>query len=240
MNTRKYLIKNSLVACLVGCCVSLASAGNPPFFTTDAVLNAKGELLMTQKGTRHLDIFSADGKSLLHSFPFDEIPTGLLPDGDKVYVTTFEKTGRLQVLSLESGRVEAAIPTGSGACHPMFGPDKKHIYVCNQFDNSVVEVDPVMRKVVRSVKVLREPKSAVFSKDGKYMFVTNFLPSQRADVDVVAACVSVIEMDGFTKVKDIQLLHCCNIMEKENGCAIHWVIAQPFSFSTLNLYSTTS
>lgn len=76
---------------------------------------------MTQKGTRHLDIFSADGKSLLHSFPFDEIPTGLLPDGDKVYVTTFEKTGRLQVLSLESGRVEAAIPTGSGACHPMFG-----------------------------------------------------------------------------------------------------------------------
>lgn len=42
MNTRKYLIKNSLVACLVGCCVSLASAGNPPFFTTDAVLNAKG------------------------------------------------------------------------------------------------------------------------------------------------------------------------------------------------------
>ena len=212
MNTRKYLIKNSLVACLVGCCVSLASAGNPPFFTTDAVLNAKGELLMTQKGTRHLDIFSADGKSLLHSFPFDEIPTGLLPDGDKVYVTTFEKTGRLQVLSLESGRVEAAIPTGSGACHPMFGPDKKHIYVCNQFDNSVVEIDPVMRKVVRSVKVLREPKSAVFSKDGKYMFVTNFLPAQRADVDVVAACVSVIEMEGFTKVKDIQLANGSNAL----------------------------
>lgn len=187
MNTRKYLIKNSLVACLVGCCVSLASAGNPPFFTTDAVLNAKGELLMTQKGTRHLDIFSADGKSLLHSFPFDEIPTGLLPDGDKVYVTTFENTGRLQVLSLESGRVEAAIPTGSGACHPMFGPDKKHIYVCNQFDNSVVEVDPVMRKVVRSVKVLREPKSAVLvdepdrgaagiwsiACDDKHIFITH-------------------------------------------------------------------
>ena len=70
---------------------------------------------MTQKGTRHLDIFSADGKSLLHSFPFDEIPTGLLPDGDKVYVTTFEKTGRLQVLSLESGRVEAADTDGIGS-----------------------------------------------------------------------------------------------------------------------------
>ena len=37
------------------------------------------------------------------------------------------------------------------------------------------------------------------------MYVTNFLPAQRADLDYVAACVSVIEMDGFTKVKDIQL-----------------------------------
>ena len=54
---------------------------------------------MTQKGTRHLDIFSADGKSLLHSFPFDEIPTGLLPDGEKVYVTTVGMTGILQVRS---------------------------------------------------------------------------------------------------------------------------------------------
>ena len=57
-----------MVACLSAVAISLASAGNPPFFTTDAVLNAKGELLMTQKGTRHLDIFSADGKSLLIRF----------------------------------------------------------------------------------------------------------------------------------------------------------------------------
>lgn len=40
--------------------------------------------------------------------------------------------------------------------------------------NSVVEIDPVMRKVVRSVKVLREPKSAVFSKDGKYYVCYEF------------------------------------------------------------------
>lgn len=194
------------------CCMTFASAGNPPFFTTDVVLNAKGEMFLTQKGTKRVDFFSSDGKTLLRSFPMDETPTGILLDGDKAYVTTFQTSGRLQVLLLESGRIEASIPTGSGACHPMFGPDKKHIYVCNQFDNSVVEVDPVSRKVVRSVKVLREPKSAVFSKDGRYMYVTNFLPAQRADLDVVTACVSVIEMDGFTKVKDIQLANGSNAL----------------------------
>ena len=63
-------------------------------------------------------------------FPMDEAPTGILLDGDKAYVTTFGTTGHLQILSLESGRVEASIPTGSGACHPMFGPDKSiYMYV---------------------------------------------------------------------------------------------------------------
>ena len=51
-----------------------------------------------------------------------------------------------------------------------------------------------------------------FSKDGEYLFVTNFLPAQRADVDYVAACVSVIRMSDFTKVKDIQLANGSNAL----------------------------
>ena len=212
MGSHKYLRRNLLVACLAGCCLLGVFAGNPPLFTTDIVVNGNGELLMTQKGTKCLDIYSSGDRKLLYSYPLDEVPTGLLLDGENVYVTTFGNTGHLQFLSLKSGQVEYSIPTGSGACHPMFGPDKKHIYVCNQFSNTVVEVDPAMRKVVRRVEVLREPKAAVFSKDGKYMFVANYLPSQRADLDVVAACVSVIEMDGFTKVKDIQLANGSNAL----------------------------
>lgn len=202
-----------LLICLLGCGISLATAGNPPYFTTGTAVNGKGELLMTQKGTKRLDIFAADGKTLLRSYPFKETPTGLLLDGDMAYVTTFEKTGRLEVLSLKSGQVEAVIPTGSGACYPVFDADKKHIYVCNQFANTISEIDIASRKVVRSVKVLREPLSAIFSKDGRYMFVANFLPAQRADLNVVAACVSVIDMRSFTKVKDIQLANGSNALK---------------------------
>ena len=207
------MIRNFLLICLFGCGISLATAGNPPYFTTGTAVNGKGELLMTQKGTKRLDVFAADGKTLLRSYPFKETPTGLLLDGDMAYVTTFEKTGRLEVLSLKSGQVEAVIPTGSGACYPVFDADKKHIYVCNQFANTISEIDIASRKVVRSVKVLREPLSAIFSKDGRYMFVANFLPAQRADLNVVAACVSVIDMRSFTKVKDIQLANGSNALK---------------------------
>ncbi|RHJ87912.1 YncE family protein [Parabacteroides sp. AM08-6] len=212
MNTRKHLLKITLIACLA-CFISFASAGNLPFFPTDIVLNKKGEMLITEKGMKRVVLLSSDGKTLLKSYPMDEVPTGIVQDEMKAYVTTFGPTGgHLQVLQLESGRIEASVSTGAGACHPMFGPEGKYLYVCNQFTNTVSEIDLSNYKVIRNVQVLREPKSAVFSQDGKYLFVTNFLPAQRADLDYVAACVSVIELKSFTKIKDIQLANGSNAL----------------------------
>ena len=207
MNTPKQILKKIIVAAFLCSPLSFVFAGNPPLFPTDITLNDKGEILITEKGRNRISIFSPDGKTLLRTIPVDESPTGILLDADKAYVTTNAATGHLQIISLET-----AIATGSGACYPIFGPDKKHIYVCNQFQNTVSEVDPAIHQVIRSVKVLREPKSALFSKDGEYLFVTNFLPAQRADVDYVAACVSVIRMSDFTKVKDIQLANGSNAL----------------------------
>ncbi|EOA50496.1 YncE family protein [Bacteroides salyersiae] len=212
MNTPKQILKKIIVAAFLCSPLSFVFAGNPPLFPTDITLNDKGEILITEKGRNRISIFSPDGKTLLRTIPVDESPTGILLDADKAYVTTSAATGHLQIISLETGKQETAIATGSGACYPIFGPDKKHIYVCNQFQNTVSEVDPASHQVIRSVKVLREPKSALFSKDGEYLFVTNFLPAQRADVDYVAACVSVIRMSDFTKVKDIQLANGSNAL----------------------------
>ena len=205
------MFKILLLVCMTCSSIFMAWAGNPPFFPTDVALSEKGEIVMTEKGMKCVDYFSSDGK-LLRSYPVDEVPTGLLLGNDKIYITTFETQGCLRSLSLMTGKSEASVVTGSGACHPMFGPDKRHIYVCNQFQNTVSEVDLESMKLTRMVRVLREPRSAVFSKDGKYLFVANFLPAQRADLDYVAACVSVIEMDGFTKVKDIQLANGSNAL----------------------------
>lgn len=206
------IVKYLWAICLICCNIAFISAGNPPLFPTSIAINEKGEILISEKGVKRIDIYSPDGKSLLRSFPVDDIPTGILPDGNKMYVTTFGTNGRLQTLSLESGKAEKSIVTGSGACHPLFSPDKKYIYVCNQFQNTVSKIDPEKGEVIATVNVLREPKSAVFSKDGKYLFVTNFLPAQRADLDHVAACVSVIKAEGFTKIKDIRLANGSNAL----------------------------
>ena len=183
-----------------------------PFFTTGIALTEKGEILLTQKGTKQIDLFSRDGKNLLHSFNVSETPTGICMYGDKAYITTFETKGMLHILNLSSGIIEASVSVGSGACSPVFSHDQQKIYVCNQFANTISEVDLKQQKVARTVKVLREPKTAVLSKDGNYLFVANFLPNQRADVDVVASCVSVVETKNFSKIKDIQLANGSNAL----------------------------
>ena len=183
-----------------------------PLYPTDLAIDKDANILMTEKGTKRVAIYSADGKSLLKSYVTDAVPTGLAVDGDNLFVTTFESKGYLKVLDLNSGKENVSIETGSGACAPIVDKINNKLYVCNQFQNTVSEIELQSMKLTRTVNVLREPKSAVISKDGKYLYVTNFLPAQRADLDYVVACVSVIELGSFNKVKDIQLANGSNAL----------------------------
>ena len=204
-------IKGLLLGFMTGMAMTVF-AGHNPLYTTGLVLDAQGKLVMSEKGSRRVAVYSADGQKLEKSFAMSEIPTGVAADGNRVYVTTFETKGLLHVLDWPAGKEIAVVETGSGACSPIVNKEAGRLYVCNQFQNTVSEVDMSTNKVLRTAPVLREPKSAVVSKDGKYLYVTNFLPAQRADLDYVAASVSVIDLESFTKVKDIKLANGSNAL----------------------------
>lgn len=204
-------IKGLLLGFMTGMAMAVF-AGHNPLYPTGLVLDAQGKLVMSEKGSRRVAVYSADGQKLEKSFAMPEIPTGVAADGNRVYVTTFETKGLLHVLDWPAGKEIAVVETGSGACSPIVNKEAGRLYVCNQFQNTVSEVDMSTNKVLRTAPVLREPKSAVVSKDGKYLYVTNFLPAQRADLDYVAACVSVIDLESFTKVKDIKLANGSNAL----------------------------
>lgn len=204
-------VKCLLLGLMFGMATS-AWADQTPLFPTGLALDAQGKLVMSEKGQKRVAVYSPDGQKLERTFAMSEIPTGVCINGNTLYATTFESKGILHVLDLTSGKELAAVETGSGACSPIVNKEAGCLYVCNQFQNTVSEVDLKTNKVMRTVAVLREPKSAVISKDGKFLYVTNFLPAQRADLDYVAACVSVIDLESFTKVKDIQLANGSNAL----------------------------
>lgn len=194
------------------CSIMADVCAQAPLYPTDIVTDGSGKLFITEKGKKRVAVYSPDGKELLKDFPTAEVPTGLNIDRNSIFVTTFESKGSLKILDINNGKESVSIETGSGACSPILDKEKNRLYVCNQFQNTVSEIDLTTHKVTRTANVLREPKDAVVSKDGRFLFVTNFLPAQRADVDYVAACVSVIDLESFTKVKDIQLANGSNAL----------------------------
>lgn len=210
MKTQKK-VKYWLLGVIVSMTIS-AFAEQTPLYPTGLVLDNQGKLIMSEKGRKRVAVYSSDGRRMEKTYAMPEIPTGVAVCENFLYVTTFETKGVLRVLDLSDGKEIAAVETGSGACSPLVNKETGKLYVCNQFQNTVSEFDMKTNKVLRTVSVLREPKAAVISKDGKYLYVTNFLPAQRADVDYVAACVSVIELEGFSKVKDIKLANGSNAL----------------------------
>jgi YVTN family beta-propeller protein len=173
------------------------SEGEPLFIT--GLAPYKAGVIASQKGTRQLVLYSPDGKEGLQKWELDAVPSGVAVIGDKIYATVTGDKNGVYVLSA-SGDTKEYVPTGSGACYPLADEKMNRLYVCNQFSTTVSEIDLEKNKVIREVNVLREPKSSVLDPNGKYLFVTNYLPLQRADIDTVAACVSVIDLKNFQKI----------------------------------------
>ncbi len=203
-----------LIVLLTGLSFYGIQKGNesPPHYPTDIKETTNNQFLISNKGNKTVVLYPVGFDKPVRVWEFEEIPTGIATSGDYAYVTTFETAGKVHFLNLNTGEVEKSLITGSGANSPLISPDDKNLYVLNQFQNTVTKIDLNNQEIVASIPVLREPRSAVIDLKGKYLFVTNFLPAQRADIDTVASCVSVIDLDGFVKVKDIQLSNGSNAL----------------------------
>lgn len=182
-----------------------------PLCITDISSTEQGDIIVTEKISKRATIYAPDFIELKNEIKFNQTPTGVTAGKGQIFVTLFDQQGEVVFLTPD-GNETARITTQSGTTAPVLNTNRDVLYVLNQFSNSVQEIDLKNKKVTRTVAVLREPKGAVIDAKGKYLFVTNFLPAQRADIDTVAACVSVIELESFRKIKDIQLYNGSNAL----------------------------
>lgn len=184
-----------------------------PLFVTDIKVSTTAGVYLSQKGTKSVVLYSDDFSEKVQEWQFDEIPTAIAISEHYLVVSTFETKGLLHIIDLKSNIVINSIPVGSGATAPTINADETKVYVCNQYANTISEIDLKSQKQTRTVSVLREPRTAVISPAGDFLYVANYLPAQRADVDTVASCISVITLGTFKKTKDIQLTNGSNAVQ---------------------------
>ena len=216
MNThshiKRWFVSVVLLAMVSSGAFSQQDAETSPLYVTGIARTDDGNFIVTEKGLKQAVLYSPDFE-VTKKWGLDDVPTGVAVKGSKAFITTFgDKPGSVHFLDLSTGQIEQSLVTGSGANAPVVNAAGDKLYVLNRFQGTVSEIDLSEPQKTRTVSVLREPRGAAFDQSGKYLFVTNFLPLQRADLDTVAACVSVIETVSFKKIKDIQLFNGSNAL----------------------------
>jgi DNA-binding beta-propeller fold protein YncE len=191
--------------------LSVILSAQQPMFTTD-VLALDGErFVLANKGTKTVTIIDKTGKTL-NVWSFEEPVTGMCLGGGRLYITSSYGHGWLTSVDPVSGKAGFKTETGMGACSPVVNNEGSRIYVFNQFKAAVSEVDAISGKILRVTRVLREPVAGVLTPDGKYLFVNNSLPAQRADLEYVTSEVSVIDLLNFEVVRNVKLENGSNAL----------------------------
>ena len=169
---------------------------SPEFLAVSA--DAASVFATSATGAKILRVKLADGATTSWTIASSQVkdtpvnPTGIAAANGSVYVTCGVQAGELQQYR-EDGTLVGTTCVGHSPCAPVVTKDGKTAYVMNRFENKVSVVDLAARKVVKTVKVLREPFAAALGANEKLLFVANMLPYCAATNDIVAASVSVID-----------------------------------------------
>jgi DNA-binding beta-propeller fold protein YncE len=156
---------------------------------------------------KRVAVFDIASRKVLRSFAVAESPSGLAlsADGSRLFVTCAAPVSSVWVLDAADGGKRGSIPTGHTAMAPVLSRDEKTLYVCCRFNDCVAVLDVQPGKETRRIAVQREPVAAAITADGRSLLVANLLPSGPADVDYVAAEVSVIDTAAGKVVKELRM-----------------------------------
>jgi YVTN family beta-propeller protein len=133
--------------------------------------------------------------------------TGLVlsPDGKRLYVTCAAPSSRVAAIDAASGKLLASIPAGHTSHSPAISPDGKTLFVPNRHNDDVSVIDLVRSAEAGRIQVQREPEGVAPTPDGRFLYVANGLPTGRADLDNVAAEVSVVDLATRKEALSIRL-----------------------------------
>lgn len=149
------------------------------------------------------------------SFKFlkTELPPKAIETTPKsLLIVTSHSQGELVIADKKSLKQKAKITVGNGAVDIAINQDFTKAYVANQFSDDISVVNLKAKKETKRIPVLRQPMQVEISRNGKYLFVANFLTAGRADVDTVTSEVSIIDLEKEEIIKNIPLANGSNAL----------------------------
>lgn len=183
------------------------------FSPTDIELDSGlNQLFVAGKTANEIRSYEISDLSFQKSMKTNLAPKALNLAGENLLVACSYSEGELLVIDKNTFQINATIPVGHGACDVVSSKDYKKAFIANQFSNDVSVVDLINGKETNRIPVLRQPMQLEISKDGRFLFVANFLTAGRADVDTVTSEVTVIDLKTEQPIKHISLANGSNAL----------------------------
>jgi YVTN family beta-propeller protein len=166
-----------------------------------------GTLYVACETAARIAVVDAATGKVRRTIPTPDAPLGLAinKDGRKLFVTCAAPQSTILVLDAASGDTLATHAAGHTAMAPVLSPDERTLYVCNRFNNEVQFLDLTTGRTTTRIAVPREPVAMDLTPDGKHLIVANHLPHGRADVEHVAAVVSIVDVEARQVAKELLL-----------------------------------
>jgi YVTN family beta-propeller protein len=187
-------------------------AASPPGQTWQApaalALSADGRQLFAACARAHcVLVLDSETLAVNASIALPAMPTGLAVSTNRhtLYVTCAAPTGSLLLLDIPQRKILRRLSAGHTPMAPVLSRDGGSIYVCNRFNNNLSLINLTSGKEISRITVDREPVAAALTPDGKVLVVANHLHSGRADAELVAARVSLIDAATGKLLKQLQL-----------------------------------
>ena len=173
----------------------------------DLELSPDGKFIYVIENTANQMVkLNAESRKIEKVYALPEKPMDMTisKNGEKMYVTCGDGVGFWLEIDLKSGK-SITVKAAHSPMAPCLSLDEKKIYISNRLIDTVSEWDVATKKRLRTVKVSREVIASVLSKDGKYLFVANHLPTGRANVDRMTSNIQIIDTKTFKIIKSISL-----------------------------------
>ncbi len=163
----------------------------------------RSRLYVACAGAKRVLALNWPAGTLAASRQFGRPPSGLTisADGKRLIVTCAAAESNIWVLAADSLTPLARIPAGHTATGPVLHPDGNRLFVCNRFDNDVSVTELAEGRVLRRIRVVREPVAAAIAPDGRTLVVANHLPNMRTNVTIleeVTPAVSLINTETYS------------------------------------------
>lgn len=160
-------------------------------------------VIVTTEGNQTVVIVNLETDEIEHVFMTGQQVSHMVaatPDRRRAFVPNIG-SGTVTVLDLESGMVEAHIPTGEGAEGIAISPDGNEVWVTNRGANTVSIIDAQTLEVIFELPSPEFPIRAAFSPDGQHVVVTN---ARSGDITVFDAVerlrAGVIRLDEIDEL----------------------------------------